>query len=125
MCSLISKICDTGFENDLIKKNTRGKTIIKTVFLCFASQCESIFTSIHKSNTNFYLFPRNDVVNPIKLLFLLKMKFSYIIFLKHVQISSFSYVSCKNCIYDGPNGTMKGPNIGTIESKNQRNQCDF
>ena len=25
----------------------------------------------------------------------------------------------------GPNWTMKGPNIGTIQNKNQRNQCDF
>ena len=28
-------------------------------------------------------------------------------------------------IFDRANWTMKGPNIGTIQSKNQRNQCDF
>ena len=49
----------------------------------------------------------------------------YFFFRKHIQISTFSYVYYKNFISDGGNWTMKGPNIGTIKSKNQRNQCDI
>ena len=46
-------------------------------------------------------------------------------FFENIQISTFSYVYYKNFISDGANWTMKEPNIGTTQSKNQRNQCGF
>ena len=39
--------------------------------------------------------------------------------------SSLSYDYCKKCISAGPNWNMKGTNIGSIQSKNRRNQSDF
>ena len=68
---MLSKIYDTSFKNDFIKENTGRKILyIKIAFLYFASQCESIFTSMHKSNINLKRFPRYDVVNPVKLIFM-------------------------------------------------------
>ena len=36
-----------------------------------------------------------------------------------------SDVYCKKCISAGPIWTMKGPNIAPIQSKSERNQCNF
>ena len=81
---------------------------------------------MHKSETSLNLFARYEVENPVKLFFFYGRKnLLALFFSKSVKKSYLSYVYCERCISVRPNWTMKWPNIAPIQSKSQRNQCEF
>ena len=100
---------------------------MKIAFLYFASQYDSIFTSMHKLNTNLNLFPRYDVVNPVKLLFLWKRKSSSIRFWKHVKKSTLATSVVKSVFLQDQIGPWKDQILLPLKeiAKSQRNKFYF